>query len=418
MTTHIWGSGAVSVANVWTFTPGGTIGTETFTVTCNGKDLSYTATSGDAVAEVVAGLVAAWNDNTDPAPPEFREAFAYDDGTAMRIVGQTEGKPMTFTSAATGAATLVAAETVAATGQWHVNNVDNFRSGVAIANGDTMIFRSGNIPVLYGLDALDALTTLTIIFEPGYEGQIGLPEENTDGDPYPEYRPRYLQCQGATIQIDAPNMTRCRIDHGTAATTVVGNATGQRETPDLPTVTLIGSHASNAGNFMRGDYGLARIQGETASYPTLRVSYVSNKAGDCQVDCGSGCSLTNVEKTGGLLTIRSNTTSVRQFPEGGTTIFADGAATAILGDGGNLIFNSPDGFTDCDIANDCFLDFDQDTQAKTATNPIVTHGDRWRIRDSRGVLNAGAPVIDLDRNGHYAGFEGPPHRRITLGAIV
>lgn len=418
MTTHIWAGGAIDVANVWTFTPGGTIGTESFTITCNGKDLVVVAESGDAAADVVDKLVAAWNSTTEPPPPEFSEAQAYDDGTLMRVVARTAGKPLIFTADASGSATLVESETVAATGENWVDNVDNWRSGAAIANDDTLIFRAGNVPVLYGLTALAAVTGLKIEIQAGYEGQIGLPDINSEGDPYPEYRQKYLQIDGGSILIDAPQLVRCRIDHGDTATTIVGNATGQRETPDLPAVTLIGSHASNVANLMRGDYGLAVVNGETASYPVLRVAYVSNQAGDAQVDCGPGCSLAAVEKTGGLLTIRSNTTSFRQYQNGGTTVFADGTATLITGDGGTVVWNSPDTLTTVSVANDCFLDFDQDTQAKAVTNPIETYGDRWRVRDSRGVVNSGAIILDLNRNAAYGRFEGPPNRKLTLGAVT
>ena len=40
MATVIWRGDAAPVAQVNTVTPGGTIGTETFTVTINGKDIT------------------------------------------------------------------------------------------------------------------------------------------------------------------------------------------------------------------------------------------------------------------------------------------------------------------------------------------------------------------------------------------
>ncbi len=418
MATHIWQGDAPEVQDLWTATPGGTIGTETFTLTINEKSLAYTAESGDTVADVVAALVALWNNTTNPPPPEFREGRATNNATHLTISAVQYGRPLIITAEATGSATLVMNNIQPATGSRFADNVTNWDSGSAVSNGDTLIFDRGSTDVLYGLDAFDANTTLTVRVLDGYRGRIGLPEINQDGDNYSEYRPKHLQVSGGTIEINASQLTRCRIDHQSTATTVRILNTGQRpESAGVPVVTLIGSHASNTLDISRGDAGLAVIDGEQAQFPVIRMSYVNNRDADARLECGSGCTLGAIEKTGGQLVTRSAIMSLRQGPSGGTATVQSGAVTGLTADGGTVVYNSTGTLTSWSVAGDGFVDFDQDTRPKTATNPAKCYGSNWRIRDSKGVVNSGAIVLDLVRNNALQNFTGPTDRRYTQGAI-
>lgn len=418
MATHIWQGDAPDVQDLWTATPGGDVEGETFTLTINDKDLSYEAGASDTVADVVAGLVAAWNSTIDPPPPEFREAIATNNATHVTIGAIEPGRPLTITAAATGSATLTMANVQPATGRRFLDNVTNFDTADAIANGDVLVFDRGATDVLFGLDVLSTVTGLTIRIVDGYRGRIGLPEINDVGDSYSEYRPKYLQISGGTIEIDCATLTRCRINHGSAATTIRVLNTGQRPgNSGMPVVTLIGSHGSNTVDVSRGDVGLAVIDGEAGQYPVIRMSYVANQEADARVDCGSGTTLGSIEKTGGQLMTRSNITTLRQAPSGGVSIVHSGTVATLIADGGTVVYNSTGAITNAFVANDGMLDFDQDTRPKTATNPIKCHGTNWRVRDSKGVVNSGAIVLDLVRNNALQNFTGPTDRRYTQGAI-
>ena len=417
MATKSWIGQAVAVADVWTLTPGGTIASgSVFTLTINGKDLVYTAT-GSALADTTAGIVAAWNDTVNPPPPEFRELEATDTGTTVVLTGLSKGRPHTISVAASGSGSPTASisNTTAATGPNHFNNADNWSDGAAPANSDVLVFDRGATPVLYGLSS--TLTGNTIYWRPGYRGAIGLPPINRDGDAYGEYRTRYLTLDGATlVQLDSSDIGRFYLNTGTTAATIVVNQTGSREDDNIPAVCLRGGHSSNVVTVNRGDVGLAYFAGETSTVPDLRVSFVANRATDARVICGTGATLTTVTKTGGDLTIRSNVTTLTQGPQGGTTTIEAGAITTLNLNGGTCVYNSTGTLGTATVANDGFLDFDQDARGKTVTNPVEVYGATARLRDTRKVVSS--LVVDLNRTGDLARLELGDDLRITRGSVA
>ncbi len=417
MTIHIWQGGAVAVKQVTTIVPGGTIGTETFTLTIGGKDVAYTATGGQTATQVATALYNLLSSTTSPPNPEFREFTFADSGAGtITCTATTAGKPIAMTGAATGSATLTVTDTTAATGPNFIDDVDNWSTQAAIANGDTLEFRSGNISALYGLDSLAANTTLTINVREGYRGKIGLAEFNSDSTVYPEYRQKYLQISGGTVNIDCSTIQRCRIDTGSAAATINVRNTGTREDTNIPSATFIGSNAANVANISRGDVGFAVIHNEAAQLATLRVSYVNNQANDARIYCGAGTTLAAVEKTGGTAEIRCATTTFKQWPSGGTTYLnGSGAHASLTIDGGRVDYNTTGTLTNATLSNDGYLDFDQDPQAKTVGNAISVYGDKFTIRDTKGVCNSGVgPSVTFVRNANFSRFLGPVNKTLTL----
>ena len=417
MATKSWIGQAVAVADVWTITPGGTIASgSVFTLTINGKDLVYTAT-GSTLADTTAGITAAWNNTVTPPPPEFRELEATDTGTTVVLTGLSAGRPHTVSAAASGSGspTISASNTTAATGPNHLNNGDNWSDGTAPANSDVLVFDRGSVPVLYGLST--TLTGITIYWRAGYRGAIGLPPINRDGDAYGEYRTRYLTLDGATlIQLESQDVSRFYINTGTTAATVVVNQTGSREDDNIPCVCLRGGHSSNALTINRGDVGAAYFAGETSTIPDIRLAFVASRATDARLVCGTGATLTTVSKTGGDLTIRSNVTTLTQGPTGGTTTIEAGAVTTLNLNGGTCVYNSTGTLGTASIANDGFLDFDQDARAKTVTNPVDIYGPDARLRDSRKVVSS--LVVDLNRTGDLSRLELGDDLRVTRGSVA
>lgn len=418
MATHRWQGEAPDVFDEWEYIPGGTIAAgSTFTFTINGKSIVYTAT-GTTIASVTAGIVALWNSTDDPPPPEFRELFATDNETKLTLRGIVAGRPHTIEAdeGGSGSPSGTLTNTIAATGKNHFNNAANWSGGAAPANGDTLVFDEGDVPCLYGLST--TLTTLTIRVKEGYRGQIGLPDRNVSGEPYAEYRPVALVMDGATlIEIDSSQVSRVRINHGTSTATILVKNSGARLDPQVPVILLQGSNASNAIDVIRGDVGLGYFAGQTASYPTLRMSFVDNRENDSRVECGSDCSLTTIEKTGGQLTVRSNVTTLTQGQQGGVTRVEAGAVTTLNANGGTIVYNSTGTLGTGHIANDGFLDFDQDPRAKTITNALEVYGSTWRIRDTKGVALKSSQAVDLNRNSALGRIEGPTNVRVTFGAV-
>lgn len=418
MATKQWTGNAVAVKDVWTITPGGTIASgSTFTLSINGKSIVYTST-GSTVAGVTAGIAALWNNTETPPPPEFRELVAVDNTTSVTLTGRLEGRPHTVGAAAggSGSPSVSISNTTPATGPNFISAAANWSDNAAPANSDVLVIDSGTIPILYGFDALDALTGVTVRILEGYQGvEIGLPNDNNDGDYYFEYRTKELTLDGGTIEVNCSTLQRLRVNtQSTAATYRIIN-TGQRLDALVPVVLITGNHSSNTIDVTRGDVAIAFYPGQTSQFPTVRMAFANNQASDSQVFIGPDCTLTTISKTGGILTTNSNVTTLSQQPNGGTMRVEAGAVTTLNVDGGTCIYNSTGTLGTGRVSNEGFLDFDQDSRPKTVTNPVELFGDRARVRDSRKVVNSGALVVDLNHTQSMANIAIGPNVRVTLG---
>lgn len=112
MSTLIWRGDAQGRAQVTHVTPANVEIGDMFTLTVNRKDVSFTATA-PTVANVVSGLVAAWNAMSEA---EFDEATASVGTTAgapthVILTGPADGKPFTVTSSTTNSGTFGVAVT-------------------------------------------------------------------------------------------------------------------------------------------------------------------------------------------------------------------------------------------------------------------------------------------------------------------
>jgi roadblock/LC7 domain-containing protein len=98
MSTRGWAGGAAKVAQVSTFTVGGTYADgQTYSVTINGKVVSYTSVTADSAnADAAVGLLAALQAS---AYPEFLEiTWASVSSLVISGTANTAGKPFTATS--------------------------------------------------------------------------------------------------------------------------------------------------------------------------------------------------------------------------------------------------------------------------------------------------------------------------------
>lgn len=391
MATRHWLGAAASISQVTTITIGGTWATsDTLTITSgNGNDLVATVGALTATTDVAALLAAAFNATsaTDSLVgdesrnlggqqiAEFTDIVASAENSTVVLTAQTAGLPFTVSvSKSSASGTISASETTSATGANFADNADNWSGNTLPVDGDEIVFDAGNVDVLFGLD-LSAVTPTAIVRTMNYTGRIGLPATNEidPSNPYPEYRPRYLQLGNAA---DATNTAvtigggdgagggRMNLDSGDGQVTMNVYNTGPAENEHA--VVWKGTHASNEINVHRGELAIAPGESETAAVATLRVGYIENQTGDASVQCGAGVSLTNVVQTGGSSTIRGNTTSL-QISAGVAELIA-GAHALIELLGGEVIYRSTGAITNANIASGGRLDFSRDGRSRTVAN--------------------------------------------------
>lgn len=403
MSTKRWLGNAASNQDLWTVSLSGTVTSQTFSFTINGKSISYTSSGGDTVATILTAFVALWNQLTPANPPEFNELTAVGlpiggPFTSMTLTGKTSGKPSAISVATGGAATFSIANTTPATGPNTFDNAQNWSGGVAPVNSDVLVYDNGSVPCLYNLST--ALTGITVYVNPGYSGAIGLPLINSDSGTvtYNEYRTTSLTLTSGTAIIDGPSLTRCNLAFGANTTTVRIMATGQRPDQYIPIVLLTGGNGSSELDITRGDCGVAFYQGQTATFPTIKTGYVSSPLTDVTLICGTGATLTTVTQNGGNVTSRANVTTITQGASGGTLTLSDSATVTTLSVyAGTCNANSNGTITTANLYGSAILSFDNDPRAITVTNPINCNGSNVSVIDNQKRVNSG--VLSLAMTG-------------------
>lgn len=123
-TTRLWRGDAPAVAQVTEVTPSSVSAGDAFTLTVNGKTLTYTATES-TVANVVAGLLALIEASD---VPEFADFDAVVSGSKLVLTASTPGRPFTVTAGtSSGSGVLTLTKTV--TGVTGVQKVQEFYIG-------------------------------------------------------------------------------------------------------------------------------------------------------------------------------------------------------------------------------------------------------------------------------------------------
>jgi hypothetical protein len=421
MPTRRWRGDAPKSAQVNTVTVGGTAANgQVYSVTINGKTVSYTATGVDTNSTIAASLKTALAASTIP---EFLEVTWSVAAAVVTGTARAPGKPFTNTSGATGTGTLVTAIATANSGPCVVSLAANWEGGSLPADGDDIVFDTGAGDVLYDLDQ-NGVTPASILVDAGYRGRIGLAETNSDdpANPYAEYREKSLRygnsgdAQTVTVTIRG-GAGRIKLNTGTAQTVWNINDSAPPLEDQIPAVLLKGTHASNALHVSRGDVGVAQFAGETATLAVLNVGYRTSRAGDARVRLGSGVSLANatIVQTGGTLDVHAATSGSATITlHDGTLTLHAGAQTGLAVRGGQCFYNSNGTLGGATvISGSGHLDFSQDLRAKTVTNPIDLYGPDARLSDPHKVV--ASLVVDLDETSNSENLRLGTHLRLTRG---
>lgn len=377
MATIIFRGDAAAVAQQITCTVGGTVEVgDLFKITIGSKTLVYAATSTN-VDTVASGIANALNALSSTSYPEFTgaasgiNAAAVGSGGQLTLTAKTAGVPFTVSlsttesdGSAADAQTFTQTTTVASAGPNDASTAANYSTGSLPANGDDLVFENSAVDVLYNLAALSAVTLNSLTIRQSYTGKIGIARSNSAG--YFEYRPQYLAVAATTINIgqgDGAGSGRIKLDTGSGQTTLNISNSGSPAEAGLKAILWKGTHAGNVLNISKGSLGAAVFGGETATIATLRQGFRTNPAGDSDVLLGSGCTLTNIEKSGGTLELNSSVTSLVQ--SAGETLINSGTPGAIELHGGQLRYRTAAGATTINVADGAELDFRSDLRSKT-----------------------------------------------------
>lgn len=380
MSTTYWRGDAIAVAQVDSFTPGGTIEVgDIFIITINGKSVSYSAV-GTTVASVCTGMTAVLNASTIQ---EFEEITWADGTTTITGTADTAGKPFTATATTTesngGAAdaqTFVRAAVTANSGPNDIAVAANW-SGGAVPTNEDVVIEATSSSLLYNLSAQSGETWASLTVKQNFTGTIGLPRMNVDGgsgnDSYLEYRATYL-----TVGITAATIGsgpgagsgRIKINTGSVAGTLVVLNTGAPLENGIPALLWKGTSASNVVEVNKGSVGIAFFEGagETANVSGgFRVSYTNQQLSDVDVVCGSGVTIGTLTKSGGKLQTASNITTANLMVGQGEWTHLAGTLGTLTMDGQTLYYQSSGTITAANIGGASVLDFSRDPTSRTVT---------------------------------------------------
>ena len=292
-----WTGEATAVAQVDTFTPGGTIeADDIFILTITGWDGTSTAISAAA-----GGTTA---DNT----------------TNLTLTADTAGEAFsvaaTTTEAGGGAAdaqTFVKASTTASAGPKHWDSTGNWDGGAlpGASAGDEVYVEDAADDIIYGLDQSGIANTLTSLnISKSFTGVIGY--DGSGG-----YSGTYLQIKSTLVDIGyyykpgtPAGSDLIMIDTGTTASTISISDSAALGGAQNPPIRIKATSASTTIQVNKGHVGIALGTGESSTIGSLLMSYVSTVDTDARVYIGDDVTVTTITKDGGILYTGSSATTV------------------------------------------------------------------------------------------------------------
>lgn len=331
-TTYNLAGDAEGVLDVKTGTITGYDAASTYKVTIDGKIVAVLGSGGTATT-AAAALVVALEASTYAEFEEYDWTSSSGDIIATANETSPTGKthaPTLSVSGGTGTITNFSSTTAPDGSEaLTASNVKSTAGARALpTNGDTFNFNRLASHLRWSLDALAAVTTLTMNLAASFTGEVGLPFINEDdsANTYNEYRQRYLQTDGGTMLIGAgagSGSGRIQWDSQTGAATlrILKSATSADD--NQYAVVWKGSNASNAVTAMGGSLDVAPWPGETAQIATLTVG------GSAQVRTSQGTTIADVVADGGCTLTIDSAASLTDI----TTLKIHGSARVyLLGD--------------------------------------------------------------------------------------
>lgn len=366
-----WTGKATAVAQVDTFTPGGTIeADDVFILTVTGWDgtsaVISVAAGGTAASDVVTALKTAWNDSTNelctPITASGTDTLiltADTAGVAFSVAGTT-------TEAGGGAAddqTFSRAATTASAGPLHWDSADNWSGGAVPVADDDIFIDNWSGDILYGLSQ-SAVTADSFSIGKSFTGKIGVDGAVGFSGTYLAICPDVINI-GYNYGGGTPaGSGRIMIDTGATESviTVHDTATTPADT-NKPCVRLKANSASTIINVRKGKVGIAFESGETTTVGTVNISFVTSST-DADVYIGN-VTATTISKVSGTCTFKGAATTVNN-QTGTLTTDGSGAITTINLFGGTLYANSTGTITTLNVLGGT-ADMTRSLSARTVT---------------------------------------------------
>ena len=370
MATIRYTGDAIAVAQVDKFTPANVEVGDIFTLTVTGLSgithkINFTATAA-TVANVTAGLTAAWNASTNTLCTPIT---ASDQTTYMDLTADVAGDAFSVASSAVngGAAdtqTLTRAVVTANAGPKDWSSTTNWSGGALPGGGAGEDVEIVGATLLYSLDQSGIANTLS---------SLSIRQSQIGTNPADGFNPTYLQIKATKIDVGkhygpgtATESTPIHIDTGATASTITVYNSGTNTISTLPAIRLICNHANTNIYVRKGKVGIAFGAGETATFSNLYIDYDLQVSSDAEVYLGTGVTFTGVSQKGGICDLGSAATTVSIYA-GTFSSFGSGVITTITSHGGTAILNSTGRITTLTIQNDGIVDFLRSSEARTVT---------------------------------------------------
>lgn len=378
---------------------------DTVTATINGKALVLTLGATVTLIHVANAFAAMWNgsavvvDETRNAVgndfTDFDEISASSNGIdTVTLTHDTAGVPFTVAVSDVSAGTATLSSVQSPTGPNFVDNVNNWSGGSLPVNADRIFFDKAANGPKFALTALAAVTPALVDVSPDATYHIGLPILNATGS-YTEYRPRYLQLNGATL---------CRVRYGSGgsgspllrfdflatAVAIEVQGTGSSYESSAPAFNFLGTNANNTLDVNGGTVGAGFFSGELTTVKTTTQ-------GGGTITCGPDVTLNGASSTitmsGG--TFRAVSALITLTVDGGTAEI-DGSATCTtvtINSGGTVRWKSSGTITTLSYAG--VIDFSGDRSAVIVTSATGQPGGVMRGA-RRATLTAFAKNTSVD----------------------
>ncbi len=408
-TIPVWVGSAPSISQVETDTFSVTwiIG-EKITITVGSKAYAYLITS-TVIATFLPLLSTALNALDTSLYPEFAEITWLGAGTTLTATAKTPGKPFTYSISTNSAAGVITpAATTASSGPEDWSAAANWSLGAVPLVTDTVIIDREGASIRYGLPT--AGPTLGSIRCIARKVTLGLPETNSDGTPYAEYRNTSLAVGCTTFYMNSPSCQRFKINFLAVQTTVTVDATGSGAEPNVPAFLAKGTHASNVFTFNSGSWGLGFFSSVATTANILNLG-----AGSTGV-CGAGCTINTVNNYGGTVTFNSAIVTALNHPSTASaksTLYGSGAIAQVNIQGGTVALNGTGTLNgNTVVGGSGFLTVDGGTAAMAITNPVLLESKDAGFSDALGRVTTGAVISMVNCASSRLGIK--PNSKLTI----
>ena len=394
MANRILTGAATAVAQVDTATPANVEIGDIFTL-INTDDnaatasIAFTATA-TTVANVTAGLTAAWNLSDNPL---VRGITAADVTTHMTLTADVAGVSFVLTATAVNVGggadtqTLTIVHTTANSGPADVLCTTNWNGGVVPSGTDAVYARAGGGSMTYGLTGF---TCSTLTTETGWGGTIGrFGNAGEYGGPLHK-----LQLASCDTLVIGGSGSLVAVDTGsTAGVAAYVVHTGLPSAVGRHVIYLEGDHLDLI-TIISGDVAIGTQPGDTpATNGTIIV-----KGGSLFLGVGFTPTAVALKIYDGTVTAECGTCTTIVIGSGGTFIEKSAGETSItIQDGGTLkgmagsVAASPT-YTAITCSGAATLDFREETRATTIT-ALTINGGATTIYDPQSLVTLPVPTM-------------------------